>query len=370
MKTADRHDHRRHGQGRGAWSTLPDDSANGADETGAIKAERADTAKLRVRISAKVRVRFVPLGSFRSEGPLSHRRHLSTVGVRSPTTPVKSLRGSRKAGRAAAAPMPAENIADGLGARRLGFWACWPLEPAEGLRGMKQTACPAQSRPQRSMPYMLAAAPATPAIPMTFATRRPGTRSAPFSHIAARRSRGGWIYGQARGLAPLCPTRMARSRIWCSAWGRDPQIPRSVQARALPGLLPPGVYRFANARKTRASLRSPLRRLLRFGRYRKSDTARRQLVPPDGVDIAAISRMAEAATLPATSSTRRPTTWDRKNWRWRRKPRRALRRQIRLHRRRGSAATEFSADPCGRDGITARPAPNRSDLGRSRLIPR
>src|SRR5690606_14793292 len=35
----------------------------------------------------------------------------------------------------------------------------------------------------------------------------------------------------------------------------------------------------------------------RFDRYRKADAAKARLAPPDGVDIADISRMAEAASL-------------------------------------------------------------------------
>src|SRR5580704_6790249 len=45
----------------------------------------------------------------------------------------------------------------------------------------------------------------------------------------------------------------------------------------LPGLLPPGVYR--------------------FGRYRKTDAPGVRLVPPDGIDVAAIAPTAEAAVL-------------------------------------------------------------------------
>ena len=67
---------------------------------------------------------------------------------------------------------------------------------------------------------------------------------------------------------------------------------------ALPGLLPPGVYRFANApHDTRLAALAFALGSYRFSRYRKNDAPDVRLVPPDGVDIADIARMAEAATL-------------------------------------------------------------------------
>ena len=66
----------------------------------------------------------------------------------------------------------------------------------------------------------------------------------------------------------------------------------------LPGLLPPGTYRFANApHDTRLATLSFALGSYRFGRYRKNDVPKVKLVPPDDVDIAEISRMAEAAAL-------------------------------------------------------------------------
>jgi leucyl aminopeptidase len=67
---------------------------------------------------------------------------------------------------------------------------------------------------------------------------------------------------------------------------------------ALPGLLPPGVYRFANApHDTRLATLAFALGSYRFGRYRKAERPDVRLVPPDGVDIADIMRMAEAAAL-------------------------------------------------------------------------
>jgi leucyl aminopeptidase len=67
---------------------------------------------------------------------------------------------------------------------------------------------------------------------------------------------------------------------------------------ALPGLLPPGVYRFANApHDLRLATLAFALGTYRFGRYRKNETPNVRLVPSDGIDAADIARMAEAAAL-------------------------------------------------------------------------
>ncbi len=67
---------------------------------------------------------------------------------------------------------------------------------------------------------------------------------------------------------------------------------------ALPGLLPPGVYRFATApHDVRLAALAFALGSYRFARYRKSEQPEVRLVPPDGVDAADIMRMAEAACL-------------------------------------------------------------------------
>ena len=66
----------------------------------------------------------------------------------------------------------------------------------------------------------------------------------------------------------------------------------------LPGLLPAGIYRFANApHDTRLATLAFAMGSYRFSRYRKNDSSGAQLVPPDGVDMREITRMAEAATM-------------------------------------------------------------------------
>ncbi|WP_256805639.1 M17 family metallopeptidase [Bradyrhizobium sp. Bra64] len=67
---------------------------------------------------------------------------------------------------------------------------------------------------------------------------------------------------------------------------------------ALPGLLPPGIYRFANApHDARLAALAFALGSYRFARYRKADRPEVRLVSPDGVDAAEIDRMADAAML-------------------------------------------------------------------------
>jgi leucyl aminopeptidase len=67
---------------------------------------------------------------------------------------------------------------------------------------------------------------------------------------------------------------------------------------ALSGLLPAGIYRFANApHDARLAALAVALGSYRFGRYRKTEAADVRLVPPDGVDAAELTRMAEAAFL-------------------------------------------------------------------------
>jgi len=66
----------------------------------------------------------------------------------------------------------------------------------------------------------------------------------------------------------------------------------------LPGLLPTGTYRFANApHDARLAALAFALGSYRFNRYRKADAPGARLVPPAGVDMAEITRMADAATL-------------------------------------------------------------------------
>ena len=78
-----------------------------------------------------------------------------------------------------------------------------------------------------------------------------------------------------------------------TAKSRDP-----FRAGSLPGLLPAGTYRFANApHDARLAALAFALGCYRFGRYRKADNPDMKLVPPDGVDAAELARMVEASYL-------------------------------------------------------------------------
>lgn len=66
----------------------------------------------------------------------------------------------------------------------------------------------------------------------------------------------------------------------------------------LPSLLPPGVYRFANApHDVRLATLAFALGCYRFTRYRKAEPPKVRLAAPDGVDINVIARIAQAATM-------------------------------------------------------------------------
>lgn len=66
----------------------------------------------------------------------------------------------------------------------------------------------------------------------------------------------------------------------------------------LPGLLPAGTYRFANApHDARLAALAFALGSYRFNRYRKADAPEARLVPPEGIDVAELTRTAEAAML-------------------------------------------------------------------------
>jgi len=150
------------------------------------------------------------------------------------------------------------------------------------------------------MPSVFETAPATPAIPITFATK------ATWDAISAELPAPGRQFALANGFAAkpgACLTLPdANGEIAQVVFGvenetskfRDPFRPGQ-----LPGLLPPGVYRFANVAPSDARLAALAFALgsYRFGRYRKSDAAAVRLAPPDGVDVTDIARIAEAAAL-------------------------------------------------------------------------
>jgi leucyl aminopeptidase len=142
-------------------------------------------------------------------------------------------------------------------------------------------------------------APATPAIPITFATNttwdaiRDGL-SAPGRQFALANG-----FTAKPGKCLILPS--ADGQIAQVIFGLDEETSKSrdpFRAGSLPGLLPPGTYRFANApHDTRLAALAFALGSYRFSRYRKAEISGVKLVPPDGIDVADVTRMAEAAGL-------------------------------------------------------------------------
>jgi leucyl aminopeptidase len=142
-------------------------------------------------------------------------------------------------------------------------------------------------------------APATPAIPIMFATK--ATWEAICDELPAQARQ----FAQANGFKAkpgACLTLpSADGKIARVVFGLEEATSKFrdlFRPGLLPGLLPPGVYRFANApHDTRLATLAFALGSYRFSRYRKADAPGVRLVPPEGIDVAAITRMAEAVHL-------------------------------------------------------------------------
>jgi leucyl aminopeptidase len=159
---------------------------------------------------------------------------------------------------------------------------------------------PRQLKTERSMHSVFETAPATPAIAITFATK------ATWEEISAGLAAPARQFALANGFKAkpgACLTLpAANGQIEQVVFGLEEATSKSrdpFRPGQLPGLLPPGVYRFANVAPHDARLAALAFALgsYRFGRYRKTDAPEVRLVPPDGIDVAEIARIAEAAVL-------------------------------------------------------------------------
>jgi leucyl aminopeptidase len=144
-----------------------------------------------------------------------------------------------------------------------------------------------------------AAAPANSAIPITFVTK--SNWDAIRAALPPQAAQYAIVNGFAAkpGACLVLPT--AEGHIAQVLFGLEEEDAKSrdpFRAGSLPGLLPPGVYRFANApHDARLAALAFALGSYRFGRYRKAEVPDAKLVPPDGVDAADILRMADAAML-------------------------------------------------------------------------
>jgi leucyl aminopeptidase len=142
-------------------------------------------------------------------------------------------------------------------------------------------------------------APATSAIPITFATK--ATWEAICADLPAPAKQFALANGFAAKPGACLALPAADGQIAQVVFGLEDEASKSrdlFRPGLLPGLLPPGVYRFANApHDARLAALAFALGSYRFNRYRKADAPDVRLVPSDGIDVAAITRMAEAAKL-------------------------------------------------------------------------
>src|SRR4030088_981465 len=142
-------------------------------------------------------------------------------------------------------------------------------------------------------------APAASAIPITFATR--ATWDAICADLPAPAKQFALANGFAAQPGACLALPAADGQIAQVVFGLEDEASKSrdlFRPGALPGLLPPGLYRFANApHDTRLAALAFALGSYRFSRYRTSDGSDYKLVAPDGIDAADITRMASAAAL-------------------------------------------------------------------------
>lgn len=146
---------------------------------------------------------------------------------------------------------------------------------------------------------MFETASTTSAIPITFVTKAswPGIKES--LSAEARNFAEANVYTAKPGSYLALPGADGRiAQVLFGIEDDDAKHRDLFRPGALPGLLPAGTYRFANApHDSRLAALAFALGSYRFGRYRKAETPEVRLVPPDGVDAAELSRLADAATL-------------------------------------------------------------------------
>jgi leucyl aminopeptidase len=140
---------------------------------------------------------------------------------------------------------------------------------------------------------------AAPAIPITFVTK--STWEAIHAALPQQAAQFALANGFAAKPGACLVLPAADGQIAQVLFGLENEDAKSrdlFRPGALPGLLPPGVFRFANApHDTRLAALAFALGAYRFGRYRQADMPDVKLVPPDGIDAADVLRIAEAAAL-------------------------------------------------------------------------
>lgn len=142
-------------------------------------------------------------------------------------------------------------------------------------------------------------APATPSIPIRFATNMTWEAIRDSLPAAERNFASASGFAAKPGKCLVLPAADGQiAQVIFALDDASSKLRDPFRAGALPGLLPPGTYRFANTPDDAhlATLAFALGSY-RFSRYRKSDPSEIKLVPPGDVDVVDIERMAQAAYL-------------------------------------------------------------------------
>jgi leucyl aminopeptidase len=149
------------------------------------------------------------------------------------------------------------------------------------------------------MPSPFETAPGASAIPITFVSKSTWEAVRAELPPVARQFAGANAFAAKPGACLVLPAADGTiSQVLFGLEEKDAKSRDPFRPGALPTLLPAGVYRFANApHDARLAALAFALGSYRFGRYRKAEASEVRLVPPDGVDIADIARMADAAML-------------------------------------------------------------------------
>jgi leucyl aminopeptidase len=173
------------------------------------------------------------------------------------------------------------------------------LSEAEKSASSVQLRRPSASETESNMHSVFETTPAASAIPITFATQTTWETIREDLPAPARQFAFAQDFTAKPGKCLILPA--ADGQIAQVIFGLEEAVGKFrdlFRPGSLPGLLPPGTYRFANApHDMRLATLAFALGCYRFSRYRKQDLPNVKLVPPEGVDIADISRMAEAAAL-------------------------------------------------------------------------
>ena len=201
---------------------------------------------------------------------------------------------------------------------------------------------------------------------------------ATFAKVVAKLDKRARAFVKAAGFEPrpgrhlILPSARRGGVLFGLEGGKDDH--NAFLPGLLPGVLPAGIYRFANApHDARLAALAFALGAYRFTRYRKAKDKAVRLVLPDGVDGDDLSRIAEGMTLArdlinTPANDMGPAELEAAA----RALGQAARREIPLDRRRRSAEAELSADPRRRPRRrrSARAAADRAALGQGRAIPR